>query len=63
MPKDNAKAAQYYQQALAAPIQGKVNPANRLWMFYYDGEGVEQDYAKEELRHYKKTLFGKWVRR
>ena len=46
VPKDNARAAQYYQQALAAPIQGKTNPANRLGMFYYDGEGVERDYAK-----------------
>ena len=46
VPKDNAQAAQYYQQALSAPIQEKVNPANRLGMFYYDGHGVERDYAK-----------------
>ena len=46
VPKDNAQAAQYYQQALSAPIQEKVNPANRLGMFYYDGRGVERDYAK-----------------
>lgn len=46
VPKDAARAAQYYQQALAAPIQVKSNSANRLGMFYYDGEGVEQDYAK-----------------
>lgn len=44
--KDFARAAQYYQQALAAPIEEKVNPANRLGMFYYDGRGIEQDYAK-----------------
>lgn len=46
VPKDDARAAQYYQQALEAPIYEKVNPANRLGMFYYDGEGVERDYAK-----------------
>ena len=46
VPKDDASAAQYYQQALAAPIQQKVNPANRLGMYYYDGRGVERDYAK-----------------
>lgn len=46
VPKDNVQAAQYYQQALSAPIQEKVNPANRLGMFYYDGHGVERDYAK-----------------
>ncbi len=46
VPKDAARAAQYYQQALAAPIQVKANSANRLGMFYYDGKGVEQDYAK-----------------
>ncbi len=46
VPKDNARATQYYQQALSAPIQGKVNPANRLGMCYYDGRGVEHDYAK-----------------
>ena len=45
VPKDNARAAQYYQQALSAPIQEKVNPANRLGMFYYDGNGVERDYC------------------
>ena len=44
--KDFARAAQYYQQALSAPIEAKVNPANRLGMFYYDGRGIEQDYAK-----------------
>lgn len=46
VPKDVARAAQYYQRALAAPIQVKANSANRLGMFYYDGEGVERDYAK-----------------
>ena len=46
VPKDDASAAQYYQQALSAPIQEKVNPANRLGMYYYDGRGVERDYAK-----------------
>lgn len=46
VPKDVDRAAQYYQLALAAPIRGKVNPANRLGMFYYDGRGVERDYAK-----------------
>ena len=46
VPKDNARAAQYYQQALAAPIEEQVNPANRLGMCYYDGRGVERDYAK-----------------
>ena len=46
VPKDAARAARYYQQALEAPAGGKVNPANRLGMFYYDGEGVERDYAK-----------------
>ena len=46
VPKDDANAAQYYQQALSAPIQEKVNPANRLGMYYYDGRGVERDYAK-----------------
>ena len=46
VPKDAVRAAEYYQQALASPIQGKTNPANRLGMFYYDGRGVEQDYAK-----------------
>lgn len=44
--KDAARAAQYYQRALAAPIQVKANSANRLGMFYYDGKGVERDYAK-----------------
>ena len=44
--KDAVRAAQYYQQALAAPIQVKANSANRLGMFYYDGKGVERDYAK-----------------
>ena len=113
VPKDDASAADYYQRALAAPIQSKISPANRLGSFYFRGEGVERDYAKaltyldkvnwnchpafyllgkmycnglgvpmdiakgveylqkasevpeakEELRHYKKTLFGKWVRR
>ena len=46
MPKDNTRATQYYQQALSAPIQEKVNPANRLGMCYFDGRGVERDYAK-----------------
>lgn len=44
--KDPARAASYYQQALDAPVPSKTNPANRLGMFYYDGEGVERDYAK-----------------
>lgn len=44
--KDATRAAQYYQRALAAPIQVKANSANRLGMFYYDGKGVERDYAK-----------------
>ena len=34
------------QQALEAPIHEKVNPANRMGMCYYDGRGVERDYAK-----------------
>lgn len=46
VPKDAARAAQYYQQALEAPIHEKVNPANRMGMCYYDGRGVERDYAK-----------------
>ena len=46
VPKDNTRATQYYQQALSAPVQEKVNPANRLGMCYYDGRGVERDYAK-----------------
>ena len=46
VPKDNTRATQYYQQALSAPIQEKVNPANRMGMCYYDGRGVERDYAK-----------------
>ena len=44
--KDARRAAEYYQQALAAPIQSKIGPANRLGAFYYNGDGVEQDYAK-----------------
>lgn len=46
MPKGAARTAKYYQQALTVPIQEKVNPANRLGMFFYDGEGVEQDCDK-----------------
>ena len=46
VPKDPERAARYYQQALEAPIREKGNPANRLGMFYYDGRGVERDYAK-----------------
>ena len=44
--KDARRAADYYQRALAAPIQSKISPANRLGALYYDGEGVELDYAK-----------------
>ena len=44
--KDVRRAADYYQRALAAPIQSKIGPANRLGAFYYNGDGVEQDYAK-----------------
>ena len=32
--------------APAAPIQSKIGPANRLGTFYFNGQGVEQDYAK-----------------
>lgn len=49
VPKDAARAAQYYQHYLQAPatsLQVKANSAGRLGMFYYDGEGVERDYAK-----------------
>ena len=46
VPKDDASAADYYQRALAAPIQSKISPANRLGSFYFRGEGVERDYAK-----------------
>ena len=46
MEKDVRRAADYYQRALAAPIQSKIGPANRLGAFYYNGDGVEQDYAK-----------------
>lgn len=46
VPRDASRAAQYYRQALTAPIQEKVNPANRLGMFYYDGNGVEPGYSK-----------------
>lgn len=44
--KDVRRAAEYYQRALDAPIQSKIGSANRLGAFYYDGEGVELDYAK-----------------
>ena len=44
--KDVRRAADYYQRALAAPIQSKIGPANRLGAFYYNGDVVEQDYAK-----------------
>ena len=43
---DTRRAAGYYQRALAAPIQSKISPANRLGSFYYRGEGIERDYAK-----------------
>lgn len=46
VPKDAARAAQYYQQALAAPIPVKANAANRLGMLLYDGKGVERDYDR-----------------
>lgn len=44
--KDARRAAEYYQQALTAPIQSKISPANRLGALYYEGRGVERDYAK-----------------
>lgn len=46
VPTDIARAIQYYQWALEAPIPVKSNVANRLGILFYEGRGVEQDYAK-----------------
>ena len=45
--KDVRQAAEYYQQALAAPVYAsRDGAANRLGAFYFNGEGVPQDFAK-----------------
>ena len=44
--KDAHRAADYYERALAAPLRSKVGIAKRLGAFYFEGEGVERDYAK-----------------
>ena len=44
--KDARRAADYYERALAAPLRSKVGIAKRLGAFYFEGEGVERDYAK-----------------
>ena len=72
--QDYAKAFTYLQQ-----IDWECHPGfYLLGKMYCNGLGVPMDIAKgveylqkagdrpdakEELRHYKKTLFGKWVRR
>lgn len=72
--QDYAKAFTYLQQ-----IDWECHPGfYLLGKMYCNGLGVPVDIAKgveylqkagdrpdakEELRHYKKTLFGKWVRR
>ena len=45
--KDVRQAAEYYQRTLAAPVYAsRDGAANRLGAFYFNGQGVEQDYAK-----------------
>ena len=45
--KDVRQAAEYYQRTLTAPVYAsRDGAANRLGAFYFNGQGVEQDYAK-----------------
>ena len=45
--EDVRQAAEYYQRTLTAPVYAsRDGAANRLGAFYFNGQGVEQDYAK-----------------
>lgn len=46
VPKDLAYAAKCYEKGACAPSGKRVGCSNRLGAFYYDGDGVERDYAK-----------------
>ena len=43
MPKDDTKAAHWFQKAAE---HGYLRGQHNLGVMYYNGEGVQQDYAK-----------------